>query len=351
MLSRRTLLGASALALPYVVSARAAETLVVNDYGAEFQDIMMQTTIKPFEKKFGVKILYDSTGTATQNYAKIRASRGSPGFDVAAGMTPPEIILGAKEKLLVPITEKEVPNLKYLWPQATKAIPSTGVAEYFQYTSLLWNDTKLPKPQSWNDYWNPGPVYGDKIKGHLIAFGPGNLLCIYALIIAAKLKGGGLDNMAPAWDMLKAQRPWIGTTVVASDAAAPYFENNEVWLAPYWSGRAGYYKAHNYPVNYTIPKEGTIGLAVCAAVPIGASNRKLAFEFINFVLDPEVQHNFCIAYHVSPARRDLTGWPKEFVETQITTQDKMNTVDFPDSTVIGEKRGAWTLKWDEIMGR
>ncbi|MGH7155672.1 MAG: extracellular solute-binding protein, partial [Acetobacteraceae bacterium] len=286
----------------------------------------------------------------TQNYAKIRASGGSPGFDVAGELTPPEIILGAREKLLAPISEREIPNLKYVWPQATRIIPPVGVADYFQYTALLWNDTKLPKPDSWVDYWNPGPVYGDKIKGHLIAFGPGNLLCIYALIMAAKLKGGGVQNMNPAWEMLKAQKPWIGATVVASDAAAPYFENNQVWLAPYWSGRSGYYKANKYPVNYTIPKEGTIGLAVCAAVPVGTRNKKLAFEYINFRLDPEVQHNFCLAYHASPARRDLTDWPKEFVETQITTQEKMDALDFPDSVVIGQKRGDWTLRWNEIMG-
>jgi putative spermidine/putrescine transport system substrate-binding protein len=351
VLSRRGVLRASAgaLAAPFVIPALAADTLVVNGYGAEFQDIITRTTIEPFEKKFGVKVTYDNTGTAAQNYAKIRASRGAPGFDVAGELTPPEIILGQKEKLLETISEAEVPNLKHVWKKSLSIIPPTGVVHSYQYLALLWNKTHLPKPESWANYWEPGPAYGDKIKGHLIAFEPANLLSVYALIMAAKLKGGGVDNMQPAWDLLKAQKPWVGVSVMASDAAAPYFENDQVWLAPFWSGRSGYYVAHNYPVEFTIPKEGTIGLANCAAVPVGAANKKLAFEFINFRLDPEVQRAFNMAYRSSPGRPDIADWPADYAATQIVTEQKMAAIDFPDSAVIGSRRGEWTRKWQEIM--
>jgi putative spermidine/putrescine transport system substrate-binding protein len=350
-LSRRGLLHASvgALAAPFVIPARAADTLVVNGYGAEYQDILMRTTIEPFEKKFGVQVTYDNTGSAAQNYAKIRASRGAPGFDVAGELTPPEVILGQREKLLETISEADVPNLKYVWPNSRTIIPPTGVVHTYQYIALLWNKTHLEKPASWANYWDPAPAYGDKIKGHLIAFEPANLLSVYALIMAAKLKGGGLDNMHPAWDLLKAQKPWIGVSVMASDAAAPYFENDQVWLAPFWSARAGYYVAQSYPVDFTIPKEGTIGLANCASVPVGAANKKLAFEFINFRLDRDVQRAFNLAYHSSPGRPDIADWPADFAATQIVTAGKMASVDFPDSAVIGSKRAEWTRQWQEIM--
>jgi putative spermidine/putrescine transport system substrate-binding protein len=207
----------------------------------------------------------------------------------------------------------------------------------------------LPKPESWANYWEPGAAYGDAIKGHLIAFEPANLLSIYALIMAAKLKGGDVANMNPAWELLRAQKPWVGVSVMASDAAAPYFENDQVWLAPFWSARSGYYVAHNYPVDFTIPKEGTIGLANCASVPVGAANKKLAFEFINFRLDPDVQRAFNLAYHTSPGRPDITDWPADYAATQIVTEQKMASVEFPDSAVIGSKRGEWTRKWQEVM--
>ena len=107
-----------------------------------------------------------------------------------------------KEKLLETITEAEVPNLKHVWQKSRTIIPPTGVVHSYQYLALLWNKTHLEKPASWANYWEPGPAYGDKIKGHLIAFEPANLLSVYALIMAAKLKGGGVDNMDPAWELL-----------------------------------------------------------------------------------------------------------------------------------------------------
>ena len=101
-IGRRTLLkraagaGAFALAAPYVITARSQETLIVNTQGGEYQELVERVVIRPFEKKFGVKVIHDATGTASQDYAKIRAARGAPGFDVAGLLTPPEVILGIK---------------------------------------------------------------------------------------------------------------------------------------------------------------------------------------------------------------------------------------------------------------
>lgn len=356
-ISRRRLMtraGAGAVAAtlgkPFVISAHASETLVVNAYGGEFQDIFLKTTVEPFEKKFGVKVVYDNAGTASEDYAKIRASRGAPGFDVAAELTPPEIILGQREKLLEPLTEREVPNLKHVWEKSRSIIPNSGIVHTYQYTALIWNKKKVEKPESWADYWEPWKKYGDKIKGQVINFNPSNLLSIYALIMAAKLKGGGVANLDPAWDVLKAQKPYVGTVVTTSAQAAPYFENEQVWIAPYWSARAGFYEAAGYPIGIVIPKEGTIGLANCAAIPIGAKNKKLAYEFLNWRLDRDVQRAFNLAYYSSPGRPDITDWPKVFAETQIVTKRQMDGVDFPDSEVITAKRREWTMKWQEVMG-
>ncbi|HET7670200.1 MAG TPA: twin-arginine translocation signal domain-containing protein, partial [Burkholderiales bacterium] len=66
--TRRSLLkGAAALAAaPYVIPARSQETLVVNTQGGEYQELVERVVIRPFEKKFGVKVIHDATGTASQ---------------------------------------------------------------------------------------------------------------------------------------------------------------------------------------------------------------------------------------------------------------------------------------------
>ena len=350
--SRRALLASAAgsavtLAAPPSI-AQTPDTLVVNAYGGEFQPIFEKAVLRPFEKKFGVRITYDDAGTASEDYARIRASRGAPGFDVAAELTPPELLLGAREKLLEPVTEREVPNLKHVWERSRTMIPPVGIAHSYQYTALIWNKDKVARPETWRDYWEPGKKYGDMIKNHVINFNPGNLLSIYALIMAAKLGGGGLDNMDPAWALLRAQKEYVGTVVTTSAQAAPYFENNQVWIAPYWSARSVYYRDAGYPIDLMVPQDGTIGLANCAAVPVGAKNKRLAMEFLNFRLDPEVQREFNLGYKTSPARPDI-DWPEDFKSVQITTEAQMAAIDFPDNAIIGAKRREWSMRWQEIM--
>ena len=44
------------LSAPYVWSQRTDETLVVNSFGGEYQELFEKNVIQPFEKKFGVKV-------------------------------------------------------------------------------------------------------------------------------------------------------------------------------------------------------------------------------------------------------------------------------------------------------
>ncbi len=140
---------------PYVWAQKTDETLVVNSFGGEYQELFEKAVIQPFEKKFGVKVVHDATGTSAQDYAKIRASKGAPGFDVAAALSPPEVVLGAKEGLLEKITDKEVPNLKFTWEKARQTMPPDPVINTLQFDSLLYNKDKLDKPPTWADNWQP----------------------------------------------------------------------------------------------------------------------------------------------------------------------------------------------------
>jgi putative spermidine/putrescine transport system substrate-binding protein len=349
--SRRNILGGliGAAAMGPWRIARAADTLIVNAYGGEFGDILRTTVIAPFEKKFGVSVTFDDTGTSSTNYAKIRATGGEPGFDVAAELTAAENTLGAKEKLLLPVTEKEVPNLAHVWSKSRTQVQGNGTVNYYHYASMFYNKEKIKPPESWLDYFRAQAKYGDAIKGRLLAFDPANVLEIYALALGAEAVGGGLTNMEPGWKLLQDQKPFLGQVPTMSSAAVPYFENGTVWLAPFWSSRAAYYKARGLPFDFLIPKEGTMGLGGTSGIPINAANPKLAYEFLNFRLEPEVQRAFCMAYYASPGRNDITDWPADFADKQITTQAKMDALQLPDASVIATNIRAWTLKFQEIM--
>ena len=99
----------------------------------------------------------------------------------------------------------------------------------------------------------------------------------------------------------------------------------------------------------TTPKEGTISLGTTSAIPIGSKNKQLAFEFMNFRLDPEIQRAFCLEYNISPGRPDITDWPADFVAQQVTTPEAMAKMTFPDLEYLAAQQRAWTEKWQDIM--
>ena len=99
----------------------------------------------------------------------------------------------------------------------------------------------------------------------------------------------------------------------------------------------------------TIPKEGTFALPDCGAIPVGAANKKLAFEFFNHRLDPEVQKAFGAAYFIGPGRPDLQGLPETYVSQQVTTEQKMASMVFIDQQYFADQQKEWIMRWQEIM--
>lgn len=352
-ISRRTILktGAATVASAGISRwAHAAEPLRVAGYGGEFGQIYKSTVIEPFEKKFGVKVIFDESGLATAQFAKLRAGKGDGGFDVAAEFTPELIITGSQEKLLAPITEKEVPNLKYTWSQTSLMMPPYGALRSIVKVVLMYHKDKIPKPDSWLDYWEAHKKYGPEIKGRIAGHGPQNYsLLLYPLLMAARVRGGDERNLAPAWELLKAVKPFFGPVLANSAAAVPYMENQQLWLLPYWSSRGGYYVERGFPYAMSTPKEGTMALALASAIPIGSQNKELAYKFVNFTLEPDVQKAFCTAYHSGPARGDIKDWPAAFAEQQITTVEEMNRTAFPDIEYLAGQRRKITDTWQDIM--
>ena len=329
---------------PTIVSG-ASDELVVNTMGGELEAMFNAHIIPQFEKKFGVKVHNDASGTSSEDYAKIRASRGSPGFDVACVLNGDQMNTGGNEGLLEKITESNVPNIAHCWHQT-----QYGAYQCYQFNTLCYDPAHMDAPDSWADYWMPGKRYGDKAKGKLLAWHPVNTLAVYTLIKGAQLAGGGQADMAPVWDLLEKQKPYQGAVARTSPEAIPLIEDGQITMFPYWNARASMYIAEGKRFKMVVPKEGGIVVSNGASVPIGAKNKKLAFEFVNFMLDKEQQRNFCLGYHISPARKDIADWPQWFVDSQITTQAKMSSMEFPDSAIVSRDRPKWTLKWQEVMG-
>ena len=113
-------------------------------------------------------------------------------------------------------------------------------------------------------------------------------------------------------------------------------------------GRSSY-TARRFGISTSFDRSRSPRNIDSASVPVGAKNKKLAYEFINFWLERETQRAWCLAYFCSPGRGDIGDWPKAFAESQIVTAEQFARVKFPDHEAIGANRKDWTLRWQEIM--
>jgi hypothetical protein len=66
-------------------------------------------------------------------------------------------------------------------------IPHTGIGHTCQEEAPIWHKSRIAAPESWADSCTPGRKSGDMIRGHVINVNPGNLLSVYALIMAANV--------------------------------------------------------------------------------------------------------------------------------------------------------------------
>jgi putative spermidine/putrescine transport system substrate-binding protein len=340
-LAASTLAGVGTFGAP--APGGAAAPVVVVGYGGEYKDIFMKTIGEPFQKASGMQITYDEGGVASQNYAKIRATQGDPGWDLAI-VTSFEAVQGAKEGLLRKITDADVPNLKLVYPALRRYAGDYGAPEEIQQMLLVYNPKYVVRPDSWGALWDP------RYKGHVLVFDPVNIMGIYTLIMAAKLDGGDQANIEPGFKRFEGLRGQLRAFLDASTTAITLFQQGEVWLLTYWDGRTAYYIDQGLPMKALVPREGTVALVNALIIPKGARNPAGAYRLIDFWLSKRAQAAWARAYTVGPTEPGIRV-PAGFSDLHITSLAQLDKDVLPDLDLIVRNRAQWSQRLKEIMAR
>ncbi len=328
------------LAASSMAGVATAEQLIVNSYGGPYEDIIRQRIIEPFEKESGVKVIYDAVGSASQDYAKIKATRGQPGFDVVV-MTASQSLDGCRDKLLEEFSSDTVPNIAKLNPKINAIAGACGAVHEVQYLSLLWRKDKLASaPVSWSAFFD------QQLKGKVVLPTFQNIMAAYLTQIMSVSNGGDLlDNVDPGFEAMgKLARQSIGFEQ-SSSIMENYLKEGQVWAMPFWNGRAQLLVDSGLPVDYVKPAEGTIPLIATLNVPVGARNKEMAFRFVNFFLEKSSQEAWVTGYNVGSARTDIDV-PDDVRARQITTEADLKTLLLPDLSALAAKLPQWGARWE-----
>jgi spermidine/putrescine transport system substrate-binding protein len=94
------------------------------------------------------------------------------------------------------------------------------------------------------------------------------------------------DEIAEATNRLIAMLPYL--RMIKSENLEDELTTDEVVIGMNWSGSSAKAANDNRDLRFILPSEGSIFFVDNLAIPVNSTGKKLAFQFINFLLDPMV---------------------------------------------------------------
>jgi putrescine transport system substrate-binding protein len=289
----------AAVTLSLSVAAQAQQTLHVYNWS----DYITQDALSDFEKRTGIKVVYDVYDSNEVLEAKLLA--GKSGYDLVFPTARPFVDRHIQAGLYQPLDKSALPNYRHLDPELLHSLSDIDPENRYA-VPYMWGTTGI----------------GINVKKVRELLGEEVSLDSWKLLfdpeIAAKLSKCGLSLMDDATEVFAAAHAYkgestsdfgkqsIANAVATIQAVRPhirYFHssqyindlaNGDLCVAHGYSGdllqaRDRAVEAQNgVEIVYLVPTEGAVVWTDVMAIPADAPNPKAAHAFINHLLTPEV---------------------------------------------------------------
>ena len=272
-------LALAALATALLVPARAAKELNL----FAWSEYVPQAVIDGFTAETGIKVNYETFASGEEMLAKLLAGGGD--YDL---IQPPDYIAEAliKNKLLLPLDAKKLPNLKNIAPEFLHLPydPTQGyTVPYMAGTVGMVINTEVVKEPvtGFRD------LFSDQYKNRIVVVNDNRELVSWALVTLGHDQNDlTAANLAEAKPLLA---QWIKLVkVFDSDSPKTSLQNGDTDLGVVWSGEAARLWEENHKFAYVLPKEGAHTFVDVLAIPAGAPHPEAAHQFLDYILRPEI---------------------------------------------------------------
>ncbi|MCF1461153.1 ABC transporter substrate-binding protein [Agrobacterium vitis] len=320
------------------------KTLYVAGSGGSTEALFKENIIPKWEQQNNTKVVYIS-GNSTDTLAKLRAQAGAQQIDIAMiddGPMTQAIQFG----YCAPVKSE---TFKDLYASAKlpedKAVGIGFIATGLVYNTKMFADKGWAAPTSWRDLADP------KYKG-LISIPPiTNGYGLHALIMEAKINGGGENNIEPGFKVFESE---INQNVLAYEPSpgkmSELFQNGEIALAVWGSGRVKSLADTGFPVSFVYPKEGAVSLLTAACPVTGSKLPDLAQNFIGYITSPDVQNLLVKALGYGPVNEKVVV-PDNEIGALPVGAERVNSMVTIDYSVVNKARGDWTKEWTRRVER
>lgn len=321
-ITRRTILGggaAATLATPAILRAQT-RTLKITTWGGKWGEAMKSQILPAFEQEFDARVEVDS---AFPYLPKLQASPpDDPIYDVLHANSNEQWRAADMGLVMETITAEQVPNIAEAYDYAA----SDKIAGVVIFTSAIGlgyrTDSDVPPPTSWTDLSNPD--LAGRRGGYQI---PINSLGQAHLMMLGRIHGDGLQDMEAAYAALEELKP-----IKLVDFTGQMEQNllsGEIVMGVIHDSGIYRYDGQDQPIAFARPEEGVLALEQVLNVTPGSKVKDLAFDYINYMLRPDVQKTLSEIVWYSPANRNVELAPR-YAEALLNTPEEVAQLIQPD---------------------
>ncbi|MFG1412272.1 extracellular solute-binding protein [Xanthobacter sp. VTT E-85241] len=339
--SRRAVLaglGAGAVALAAPRISRAAEgTLVVSNWGGDWNERTIKFVEAPLVESQGIKIVRD-LGMEPERKAKLiaekRLKRGS--IDVIHINEGDSVELFGQE-VISNIDFTKVPNYADVVP-ALKSKPFF-VPWLYSGVSIIYNKDKVPNPpKSYEELWDK------KWAGKL---GLTNQLYFNYIMMAGLIKGGNVTNTEDGKKRLIELKALTQPRIYAAhQQLGAGLVNGEVDIAVNYKARGLQWANDGAPLAIQYPSEGAIAVMFGASLPTRAPSPDLSAIYFNAMLDRKAMAGLAGASFYAPANGKAELSPELKAKVDFTAAEAA-ALKFPDYQHVAKNTAEWLEWWNK----
>jgi putative spermidine/putrescine transport system substrate-binding protein len=346
---RAVLGGAAALAAPLIVGRRghaAERSITVGIYTGPQGDYVRQKIIPPFEAKHNCKV-YTTLGVTLEQIAALRATRNNPRYSVMF-VDDVGVALGKSEGLMEKLPEDKIPNMQRLLKRF-HFYDGYGAGFAMSMASLAYATQSIKPLETYAELWDP------KFRQRFLMETPKATQSIYLLIAAVTLETGKPYAQAQylidqAWPKMEALKPNVLSIFENETAVMQLIQGQADVAGLFYSKSVNPYTVKGAPVAMCYPREGTFAGINTLTLVKNAPDRELGIAFINWMLDPGVQHGLAEASLAAPTISGLEFKPDvaKYIAYPESKMDEMGIFS-PDWTFINPIRPKLLEKYNQVF--
>ena len=242
--------------------------------------------IRMFEEEFDCKVIFDEFESNEQMYTKLLSGEK---YDI---LVPSDYMVERliEEEKLQTIDLSKIENYDGLI-EGLKGLPSDPNNEYsvpyfWGTVGLLYNTKTVDYADLENEGW--GILLNPKYKGRTFMYDSERdafMIALKALGYSANTEDE--EEIEAAYQWLLTQKQTMNTAYVTDESIDAMIQGIKD-IAVMYSGDSAYIMTENEDLDFYMPAEGTNLWVDSMVIMKDAENVDLAYEWINYMLDPEI---------------------------------------------------------------